>query len=108
MSKPRYWWYYNIKQIASRSLMGQIASESMAGCFINSCVKSAYERTRKRKDGKRRCQAVDMLLKQSCYSIGGVAMQLHVAERVVVRYISEFVYDVAEEMGFYHGNNGDC
>lgn len=31
-------------------------------------------------------------------------MQLHVAERVVVRYISDFVYDVAEEMGFYHGS----
>lgn len=105
MPKPRYWWYYTVKQIATRSLRGQIAAESMAGCFINSCVKSAYERTRKRKDGKSRCQAVDQLLTKGGYkSVGGVAMQLHVAERVVVRYISDFVYDVAEEMGFYHGS----
>lgn len=105
MSKPRYWWYYNIKQIAARSLMGQISSESTAGRFINSCVQSAYEQTRKRKDGQLRCKAVEMLMTKKRYSISGVAMQLHVAERVVVRYISEFVYDVAEEMGFYHREN---
>lgn len=104
MSKPRFFWYHVVKQVAKWSLRGMLPDDCWLLIFINSCVKTAYERTRKRKDGKLRCQAVDQLLTKGGYkSVGGVAMQLHVAERVVVRYISDFVYDVAEEMGFYHG-----
>lgn len=101
MSKPRFFWYHVVKQVAVWSLRGQLADDCWLLIFINSCVKTAYERTRKRKDGKRRCQAVDLLLVEGHKSVSGVAMQLHVADRVAVRYISEFVYDVAEEMGIY-------
>lgn len=101
MSRPRYWWYYNVKQITTRSLRGQISSDTMAGSFVNTCVKAVYERTREREDGDRRCRAVDMAMVKGRYRISGVAMRLHVSERVVVQYISDFVYDVAKEMGFY-------
>lgn len=102
MSKPRFFWYHVVKQVAVWSLRGQLADDCWLLIFVNSCVKAAYERTRKRKDGKRRCQAVDLLLKKERKKVSGVAMQLFVEERTVVRYISEFVYDVAEEMGIYH------
>lgn len=43
MSKPRFFWYHVVKQVAKWSLRGMLPDDCWLLIFINSCVKTAYE-----------------------------------------------------------------
>lgn len=99
MSKPKYWWYFTIKEVAGASLRGQIPDIIPVGEIINQAVKTAYSSTESLRDGKLRVKAIIRLLKERDKTTGGVALELHSSERQVVYWISDFVHTVAAEMG---------
>lgn len=100
--KSRKWWYSTIKTVAGRSLRGQIRNNSDIGKIINRAVKTAYRATESLTDGKERIYTINTTIKEQKKSVGGVALDCHVSERVIVKWTSEFVYMVAAEMGIYH------
>lgn len=106
--KSRKWWYSIVKTVAGRSLRGQIPNNSDIGKVINRAVRTAYRATESLTDGKERIYAINATIKAQNKSVGGVAMDCHICERVIVKWTSEFVYMVAAEMGIYQPpQNGD-
>lgn len=101
MSKPRFFWYGMVKDLAGRSLRGQIRNDSEIGKLINRATETAYSRTESLADGRERIHAINATVKSRKKSVGGVAMDCHTCERVIVKWTSEFVYMVAAEMGIY-------
>lgn len=102
MSKPRFFWYGMVKDLAGRSLRGQISDNSDMGKIINRAVKAAYRRTRSLTDGAERVYAINSIIKERKKNAGGVALDCYICERTVNKWISEFVHLVAAEMGIYH------
>lgn len=101
MSRPRFFWYGMVKDLAGRSLRGQIPNNSEIGKIINRATKTAYRATESLTDGKERIYVINATIKAQKKSVSGVAMDCHTCERVIVRWTSEFVYMVAAEMGIY-------
>lgn len=99
MSRPKYWWYFTIKEVAGASLRGQVPDIIPIGEIINGAVKTAYSRTESLRDGQLRQKAIIRLLKDRNKTTGGVALELNCSERQVVYWISDYVHAVAVEMG---------
>lgn len=99
MSKPKYWWYFTIKEVAGASLRGQISDIIPVGKIINQATKTAYKAAESLRDGQLRQKAIIRLLKERNKTTGGVALELNCSERQVVYWISDYVHAVAAEMG---------
>lgn len=101
MAKTKKLWYYTAKSLAADVLRGRITDRTESGAFVCACVKTVLGRTEKRDNGKLRVAVVDETVRKNMKYVAGVAMQLHMCERTVVQYTSDFVYDVARELGFW-------
>lgn len=101
MSKTRYKWYYTAKDIARQSMRGEITSCTQMGKHINDCVEDVCRRTAKRADGKERIGVITETIKYDRRYVAGVALKLHISERTVVQYTSDFVYEVAKKIGLW-------
>lgn len=69
--------------------------------LINRATKTAYSRTESLTDGAERIRTINATVKSHKKSVGGVALDCHTCDRVIVKWTSEFVYMVAAEMGIY-------
>lgn len=104
MPKVHKKWYFTVKNLISDVLNGEISKEAENGKIICGCVTAVVKKTAARQDGSIRLLVVDETIKRRNKYVAGVAMKLYVSERNVNRYTSDFVYAVAEEMGYKKEN----
>jgi DNA-binding NarL/FixJ family response regulator len=101
MSKPKREYYFVVKAIARQAMRRHIDGESFAGAFVNDCVRKALQRAQEQPDGETRLAVIEESIRIGRRNVGGIAMKLHVSESTVVRCTSEFIYDVARELGLW-------
>lgn len=100
MPKIRKKWYFTVKNLIADVMNGDISEKTGSGKIIIGSVNTVVRRTAERPDGSVRLLVVDETIKRRNRYVAGVAIKFFVSERNVNRYTSEFVYEVAAEMGY--------
>lgn len=93
-------WYGTVKNVITDVMRGNISGDADFARAAASCVQSVVEQTSKHKDGAIRLRVVNETIKKRNRYVSGVAVEFYISERTVNRYTSEFVYAVAEKMGY--------
>lgn len=106
MSRPKREYYFIVKALARQSLRHDIDGGSFAGIFVNCCVSKALDRAAAMPDGETRRAVIEESIRIGRRNVGGIALKLHVSESTVVRCTSDFVYDVAQELGLWDTGSG--
>lgn len=102
MSRPKYLWYEYVKKSILYSFgcnMAQTQGDRQKEKFDNA-VKTVLARTSGQDDGNERMKMIDLVYRKRRYTVPGAAVQLHISERTAANWNKDFVYAVAEEMGF--------
>ena len=102
MSRPKYLWYEYVKKSILYSFgcdMAQTQSDRQKEKF-DEAVNAALARCEAQEDGKERLKMIDLVYKKRRYTVPGAAVQLHISERTAANWNKDFVYAVADEMGY--------
>lgn len=99
MSRPKYWWYDYVKKSIMHSVGGK-APATLQESISDMAVKKVLARTKCQYRGSERLAMIDLVYKQRRYNIPGAAVQLHISEGTACNWNKEFIYAVAQEMGF--------
>ena len=100
MSRPRYWWYDYVKKSVIHSINSAEAPQSVQEAMAQIAVKKTLAETEQLHRGPERLQLVDIVYRQRTHSIPGAAMALFVSEGTAWDWNRQFIYRVAEYMGF--------
>lgn len=100
MPKIRKKWYFTVKNLIADVMNGDISEKTESGKIIIGSVNTVVRKTAERPDGSVRLLVVGETIKRRNRYVAGVAIKFFVSERNVNRYTSEFVYAVAEELGY--------
>lgn len=100
MSRPRYWWYDYVKKSVVHSINSTSAPQSVQEAMAQIAVKKTLAETEQLHRGPERLQLVDIVYRQRKHSIPGAAMALFVSEGTARDWNRQFIYRVAEYMGF--------
>lgn len=100
MSKPRYWWYDYVKKATIQSMNSKESPATLQESIAAIAVKKALDATRKKPRGKERLELFDMVYRRRKYNIPGAALQMNISEGTARDWAREFMYTVAEYMGF--------
>lgn len=99
MSRPKYWWYDYVKKSIMHSVGGKVP-ETLQESISDMAVKKVLARTKGQYRGEERLKLIDLVYIKRRYNVPGAAVQLHISEGTASNWNKEFVYSVAEEMGF--------
>lgn len=102
MSRPKYLWHDYVKKSIMLSLgcdMAQTQGETQKARF-DEAVKNVLTRTSGQYRGEERLKLIDLVYKKRRYNVPGAAVQLHISDGTARDWNREFVYAVAEEMGY--------
>ena len=99
MSRPRYWWYDYVKKSIMHSI-GGTAPQTYQEYVTSRAVNKIMAETKKRYRGDERLKMIDLVYRKRQYNVPGAAVRLHISEGTARDWNQEFVYAVAEEMGF--------
>lgn len=102
MSRPKYLWYEYVKKSILYSFgcnMAQTQGDRQKEKF-DDAVKTVLARTSGQDDGNERLKMIDLVYRKRRYTVPGAAVQLHISERTAANWNKDFVYAVAEEMGY--------
>ena len=99
MSRPKYWWYDYVKKSIMHSVGGKVP-ETLQESISDMAVKKVLARTKGQYRGEERLKLIDLVYIKRRYNVPGAAVQLHISEGTACNWNKEFVYEVAQEMGF--------
>ena len=99
MSRPKYWWYDYVKKSIMHSVGGK-APATLQEFISDMAVKKVLARTKGQYRGEERLKLIDLVYIKRRYNVPGAAVQLHISEGTACNWNKEFVYSVAQEMGF--------
>lgn len=99
MSRPKYWWYDYVKKSIMHSVGGK-APATLQESISDMAVKKVLARTKGQYRGDERLALIDLVYIKRRYNVPGAAVQLHISEGTASNWNKEFVYEVAQEMGF--------
>lgn len=100
MSRPKYWWYDYVKKSIMRNLGTGTAPETLQESISDMAVKKVLARTKGQYRGDERLKLIELVYIKRRYNVPGAAVQLHISEGTACNWNKEFIYDVAQEMGF--------
>ena len=100
MSRPRYWWYDYVKKAVIHSINSTEAPQSIQEATAKFAVKKALAEMEKLHSGTERLQLVDIVYRQRKQNVPGAAMSLFISEGTARDWNQQFIYRVAEYMGF--------
>ena len=99
MSRPKYWWYDYVKKSIMHSVGGK-APATLQESISDMAVKKVLARTKGQYRGDERLALIELVYIKRRYNVPGAAVQLHISEGTASNWNKEFVYEVAQEMGF--------
>ena len=99
MSRPRYYWFGIVKAMIYRYPDG-LYIDTVKGAEAFICIKKALAETETARDGDERIRLIDMVFFKKTHMVYGAADKIHISESTAKRWISEFVYLVAQKMGY--------
>lgn len=101
LSRPKYWWYSYVKKAVIYNIRDiQQPPETMQEAITRLALKKALDDTKQLRRGEERLKLVDLVLRRQQYNIPGAAMAMYVSESTATKWMKEFMYTVAEYMGF--------
>lgn len=99
MSRPKYWWYDYVKKSIMHSVGGK-APATLQESISDMAVKKVLARTKGQYRGEERLKLIELVYIKRRYNVPGAAVQLHISEGTACNWNKEFIYAVAQEMGF--------
>lgn len=100
MSRPKYWWYDYVKKSIMRNLGTGTAPATLQESISDMAVKKVLARTKGQYRGDERLALIELVYIKRRYNVPGAAVQLHISEGTACNWNKEFIYAVAQEMGF--------
>ena len=80
--------------------VGGKAPATLQESISDMAVKKVLARTKGQYRGEERLKLIDLVYIKRRYNVPGAAVQLHISEGTACNWNKEFVYSVAQEMGF--------
>lgn len=99
MSRPKYWWYDYVKKSIMHSVGGKVPA-TLQESISDMAVKKVLARTKGQYRGDERLALIELVYIKRRYNVPGAAVQLHISEGTACNWNKEFIYAVAQEMGF--------
>lgn len=99
MSRPKYWWYDYVKKSIMHSVSGKVPA-TLQESISDMAVKKVLARTKGQYRGDERLALIELVYIKRRYNVPGAAVQLHISEGTACNWNKEFIYAVAQEMGF--------
>lgn len=98
MSRPKYYWYGNVKKMVNRYPLLKAEGE-MEKKYIEA-IKKALNTTKSLDNGDARIKAIELVYFKKSHTVYGVASELHYSERTIFRWLNGFIYMVGRNVGF--------
>ena len=99
MSKPKHYWYGNVKKLIMSS--DQLKKDrTLQATIMLHAIEDATEETLKLPNGQERMRAVDEILIRKTKTIDGVTQELHYEDRTVRGWIQSYVNLVGRKAGY--------
>lgn len=98
-TRYKYWWYPHIIAMIREFPNGLGNTEKAEEA--NEAISTVISRTLDEDDGIERVRAINEIYFQDKKNADGVASELYVSRRKVEKWTHDFVYEVAEELGYY-------
>lgn len=100
MSRPKYWWYHYVKESIMRNMSGT-APLTYQNYLVKIAVDKVIEETKSQYRGAERLRMIDLIYRKRQYNVPGAAVQLYISESTACKWNKEFVYAVADKMGYF-------
>lgn len=100
MSRPRYWWYDYVKKATIQSMNSKEPPATLQEAMTAVAVKKALDTTAEKDRGKERLELFDIVYKRRKHNLPGAAMQMGISEGTARDWAREYIYTVAENLGF--------
>ena len=100
MSRPRYWWYDYVKKATIQSMNSKEPPATLQECIAAIAVRKALDDTGKKYRGEERLELFDLVYRRRQYNIPCAALHMNISEGTACIWAREFMYSVAEHMGF--------
>lgn len=99
MSKPRNWWYGEVKKWVMRYPKLKDEKSDMAKKFVKA-IESTLEETKKLEASEYRLKAIDMVFFRNTHTIDGVAEKIHYSPSQIQRWLNKFINEVGRKAGY--------
>lgn len=99
MSRPKFYWFGIVK----REIMTPATQKnphSKQTKLYNKAIQDACGQTLQMDRGADRIKAVELILIKQTHTYAGASMELHYSERLIQRWISDFIYLVGKKVGY--------
>lgn len=100
MSRPRYWWYDYVKKATIQSMSSTEPPATLQECMSAIAVRKALDDTGKKYRAEERLELFDLVYRQKRYNLPCAALHMNISEGTACIWAREFLYAVAEYMGF--------
>ena len=100
MSRPRHWWYDYVKKAVIHSINSKEPPATLQGCMAAIAVRKALDDTEKKYRAEERLELFNLVFRQRKYNIPCAALHMNISEGTACIWAREFLYNVAEYMGF--------
>ena len=99
MSRPRYYWYGNVKKMIMKHDILE-NDRSLQASILRFAIEEAMDETAKLPHGEERIQAIDDILFKNEKSYESVAREFHYEQRTIQGWITSFVNLVGKKAGY--------
>lgn len=98
MSRPKNYYYGYVKKLLM--MYDDLPHDSMQMSIFRDAVNRTVKQVRELPNGDERIEAVVEVLMKKRKTYEGYAMQIHVCEQVVKRWVSSFINQVGKNAGY--------
>ena len=99
MSRPKFYWFGIVKKEITTPAIQKNPHSKQAKLY-SKAIQEAHDQTLQMDRGADRIKAVELVLIKQTHTYAGVSMELHYSERLIQRWISDFIYLVGKKVGY--------
>lgn len=99
MSRPRNYWFGIVKREITTPASQKNKNSNNTKRY-NKAIKLALEQTEALDRGPDRVKAIELILINQTHTYTGASLELHYSERLIQRWISDFIYLVGKKVGY--------
>lgn len=99
MSRPRYWWYGDVKRWIMRYPKLKDEKSNMAKRYVKA-IEKAMSDLQETEDADLKLKSIELVLIKKTHTVDGVADIIYCSPAKIQRWISKFVYDVGRKAGY--------
>ena len=99
MSRPRYYWYSNVKNMIMKNDILE-NDRSLQASILRYAIEEALDDTEKLPHGEERIKAINDVLFKKTKTYESVAREFHYEQRTIQGWITSFVKLVGKKAGY--------